>query len=140
MADKAERDLIAGTIADIHDAVTDLRNQIDMMTDELNEKLGRLDQWKKRLAALESSVETKSGRRPRGSNLRAVMACLDDAVSGLSASEIREKTGLAWSSVQRVLSKNANIFVCENNLWRLRKKSKLAVVSSANGHAGESEE
>jgi hypothetical protein len=108
--DNDERLLIEGTIVDIEDSV-----------DELKARRGRLAAWKKKLAELENAP-VGSGRRRRGENLRMIKSCLEDSVEGLTASEVKTKTGLAWSSVQRVLSQNPALFVEVDGLWKLRQR------------------
>jgi len=124
-----ERDLIVGTISDIQDSIQDLTLQIDSMSDELNDKQQRLAAWKKKLEAIDGAPGT-TGRRPKGANLRAIKACLENSISGLSASEVRTRTGIPWSSVQRVLAQHSDLFVEVNGLWKLRQRTSRAILSN----------
>lgn len=119
--EQTERDLILGTLSDIQDSIRDLAEQIEVMTDELDAKKRRLAAWKKKLEVIDAA--RPAGRRPKGANLKAISACLADAGDGLSASDVRTKTGLAWSSVQRVLTQHPDLFVEVNGLWRLRQRT-----------------
>ncbi len=139
-----ERDLIVGTISDIEDSVDDLEMRIGMMTDDLKAKQARLALWRKRLADIDgvpiTGGPTASQRRqPKGANLRAVVACLENAISGLTAAEIRYRTGLAWSSVQRVLSQHNDQFFELNGLWKLRPKSPRPMLGTKDARSSQSE-
>jgi hypothetical protein len=132
--DKSERDLIVGTIADIEDSLEETEMRLQVLADDARAKRERLGTWKKRLAALDTDTSVH-GRRPRGENLRAIKSCLEGTIEGLSASEVRNKTGLAWSSVQRVLAKNPSLFVEVNGLWKLRQRTaKTPNLATQNGN------
>jgi len=117
----SERDLIVGTIADIQAAIVDLSDTIEAMTDELEAKRSRLAAWKKKLDAIDGARSVE--RRPKGANLATIKTCLEGAPDGLSASDVRTKTGLPWSSVQRVLTQHPDQFVEVGGLWKLRQRT-----------------
>jgi hypothetical protein len=131
MPELSEFDLIVGTIEDINGSIEELQDRIDMLVAEHRQKVARLEAWKKKLLALEDRPPAERKRQPKGANLRAIAASLENAIAGLSASEIREKTGLAWSSVQRVLTQHPEVFVETNGLWKLWQRT----TKSANGIA-----
>lgn len=121
--DKAERELIAGTISDLRDSIEELESRIQFMSEDLATRRTRLEVWRKRLVALASGEDSADKRRrPKGANLRAVTACLEKTLTGLAASEIQRKTELPWSSIQATLKRNATLFVEESGLWRLRRE------------------
>jgi hypothetical protein len=142
----SERALIAGTIADIQDSVEDLEMRIEALVDELKAKRERLTAWRTKLEGIDGTPTapvTLRKRQPKGANLRAIVGCLETTVAGLSASEIRAKTGLAWSSVQRVLAQHTELFIELNGLWKLRQRvakpthvprEPKAVLPIENGH------
>jgi len=123
MNEKEERALILGTISDLDDAVFELEMKIDELTEQLEAKKQRLELWRKKLAALGGTPKTERPRRPKGANLRAIIACLETKLSGIAAADIQRETGLPWSSVQATLKRNPELFVYsdEKGFWRLRQ-------------------
>lgn len=133
---KAERDLIAGTISDLRDSIEEMESRIQYMNEELEAKKKRLETWHRRLSELkaQSGDLSERRRRPKGENLRAVIAALQGAVvSGLAASEIQRKTGLPWSSIQATLKRNPQLFAEGNGLWRLRPTGMASALNAMNG-------
>jgi hypothetical protein len=137
MADSDERALIVGTISDMDDSVDDLEMRVAAMIEELKARRERRDAWKRKLAQLDGTPLPHHGRRKRGENLRMIKACLEESEEGLTASEVKTKTGLAWSSVQRVLSKYPQTFVEVDGLWKLIRRTPK--IGSLNGIVKESE-
>jgi len=136
MADSDECTLIIGTISDLDDSIDDLEMRVASMIEELKARRERRDAWKKKLAQLNGIPIPQQGRRKRGENLRMIKACLEESEEGLTASEVKTKTGLAWSSVQRVLSKYPD-FIEADGLWKLIRRSPK--IGSLNGIVKESE-
>jgi malate synthase len=124
----SERELIVGTISDIQDSIQELSMTIDSLSDDLNAKQQRLLAWKKKLEVIDGAPGTS--RRPKGANLRAIAACLENAISGLSASEVRTRTGIPWSSVQRVLAQHPDRFVEVSGVWKLRQRISRVIQSN----------
>ena len=111
--------MISETISDLRDSIDELEGRIQFMNEELEAKKKRLEIWKRRLAALyiqDNLAERR--RRPKGENLRAVIATLQNTIAGLAASEIQRKTGLPWSSIQATLKRHPDLFVEVDGLWR----------------------
>lgn len=122
---KEDRELISNTLSDLQDSIDELEGRIQFMTNELDAKKQRLEIWRRKLMQLTpgpNSMERQ--RRPKGENLRAVLACLTGSLNGLAASEIQRRTSLPWSSIQATLKRNPNVFIEGNGLWRLRGVSR----------------
>jgi hypothetical protein len=128
MTSTNERDLIAGTIHDLSESLDILRHRRAELDIEIEAKQQRLAAWEKRLASLAEEPKPERSRRPKGANLRAVTSYLANCVEGVAPAQIREETGLPWSSVQAVLAKNADTFEQVNGLVRLRASNRNGVV------------
>ncbi len=130
----SERELIIGTLSDIEDSIQELTLQIDALTVELDAKHQRLATWRKRLETIDGPAQAGNRRRrPKGENLRAIKACIENAATGLAASEVRTRTGIPWSSVQRVLTQHTELFVEVNGLWKIRQRTPRVALNLSNG-------
>jgi transposase len=74
-------------------------------------------------------VPAERKRAPRGANLKAVMAVLQDPSSprqGLSASQVVAETGLSFSSAQAALKQAEEAGLAEqvDNFWRPKAEAK----------------
>jgi chromosome segregation ATPase len=117
---KAERELISGTISDLHESIQELEDRIEYFQQELQARKKRLETWRHRLAVLaDPSDPSERRRRPKGENLRAVIGVLQNCVNGLTAAEIQRKTELPWSSIQATLKRHPELFAETAGLWRL---------------------
>lgn len=132
---QSEYDLIAGTIEDLQESLKMLREHRAELDREIAAREGRLSTWEKKLKDLEPTGKSGPGRRPKGANLRAVAGYLSSRIEGAAPAQIREGTGLPWSSVQSVLTKNADAFEEVDGLWRLKPQMarKLGVGVPTNG-------
>ncbi len=138
MADEKEIELIEATIRDIQYSIDRLQARITEDTREVAAKRQRITVWRERLANLkggsdESISEPRKLRRPKGANLRTIMACIDEIPGGASAGEIQRKTALAWSSVQSTLKNHPDLFIEESGLWKLRTEARLSADAVSNG-------
>jgi hypothetical protein len=115
-----ERELIAATLNDLADSISELESRIEFMQEDLSARKERLATWRRRLILLNQGPSAeRHRRRPKGENFRAVLGCLQGAVAGLAASEIQRRTELAWSSIQATLKRHPDTFVERDGLWRL---------------------
>lgn len=116
-----DKELIAGTIEDLRESLEVLRSHMRDLSEEIRRKEERLAAWESRLRALEGSVGAAGSRTraAKGANLRTIASFLSGRLEGETAAKIRQGTGLPWSSVQRVLFKNKDIFTEADGLWRL---------------------
>jgi len=122
-----DRELIKGTIEDIKQSLVGLRQQHAEIGNEIKAKEDRLVQWASRLNTIGEIVgdRPKAKKNPKGANLRAIAGLLATKVEGVAASQIRTETGLAWSSVQRTLDRNTDVFESvSGGLWRLRPEAR----------------
>lgn len=137
MADEKEIELIEATIRDIQYSIDRLQARITEDVQELTARRQRIVKWKERLAQMKGPLavasESRKLRRPKGANLRTVMACVDETIGGASAGEIQRTTALPWSSVQSTLKNHPDLFVEESGLWKLRAEARKSVDTVSNG-------
>lgn len=140
-----DKELIAGTIEDLRQSLELLRSRMKDLASEIQAKEARLAAWEGRLKQLQGfhpGTGDRKVRRPKGANLRAIANYLATKIEGETAAKIREDTGLAWSSVQRVLDKNKDIFAEADGLWRLtptaaKRFGKGTFLANGTAHAKE---
>jgi chromosome segregation ATPase len=116
-----EKALLEGTIKDLREALSALRQRRNDIDAQMREKQERLDLWEAKLKKLGAANSVGRKRQTKGENRRLIVDLLRREPAGLSFAEITERTNVAPSSARVIIrDRHKDEFVEEAGRIRLR--------------------